>query len=347
MATVQISDVVVPEVYQTYTALNSPEKTAFFEAGIVASNDMLNTIARNGGKNSTLPFWQDLDASIEPNYSNDDPADLAVPNKVGTGSMVARKSFLNQAYSEMDLVQELSGSSPMQHIRNRFGTYWMRQWQRRLIATAVGVLADNVANDDGDMVVDISGGTGTAANFNSGAFIDAAYTAGDMAGQFGAIAVHSAIMAKMVKNDEIEFIPDSQGQLTIPTYKGRIVVTDDQMPVTGTGNDRIYTSILFGTGAFGFGGVGGSAFAYGEGVPKVPVEVERVAAAGNGGGMESLWERNTWILHPQGYTWVEGTLTEFSPTLADLRLAAHWTRVVDRKNVPLAFIKSKAYAVDA
>ena len=37
-----------------------------------------------------------------------------------------------------------------------------------------------------------------------------------------------------------------------------------------------------------------------------------------------------------------GTLTEFSPTLADLRSATHWNRIVDRKQVPLAFIRSKA-----
>ncbi|KPB90084.1 Unknown protein sequence [Pseudomonas syringae pv. maculicola] len=32
---------------------------------------------------------------------------------------------------------------------------------------------------------------------------------------------------------------------------------------------------------------------------------------------------------------------EFSPLLADLRKAANWNRVVDRKNVPIAFLKIK------
>jgi hypothetical protein len=83
----------------------------------------------------------------------------------------------------------------------------------------------------------------------------------------------------------------------------------------------------------------------GEGVPKVAAEVNRTPMAGNGGGMESIWERKTWILHPFGFEWIESgaALAEFSPTLADLRLAAHWNRItVSRKQVPLAFIKSKA-----
>lgn len=347
MATVRLSDVVIPSVYMSYSALNSPELTAFYESGIIATSDVMNQIARDGGKFAVLPFWNDLDTTDEPNYSNDDPDDKATPDKVGTGTMTGRKAWLNKGYSDMDIVQELAGASPMQHIRNRFGVWWTRQFSKRLIASAVGILADNVANDGGDMLIDISGAAGTDALFNSDAFIDAAYTSGDHAEGFGAIGVHSAVMARMVKNDDIVYIPDSQGKLTIPTYKGRRVVVDDNMPKTGTGANSVYTSILFGGNSFGFGAVDGSAFAVGEGQPRVPVEVDRDPRAGNGGGMEEIWERKTWILHPFGYEWVESTGTplasgEFSPTLSDLASATHWNRVVSRKQVPLAFIKSKA-----
>ena len=342
MAVVRLSDVYVADVYGSYTAVNSPETSAFYQTGIIARNALMDTIARDGGKQATVPFWQDLDASIEPNYSNDDPADLAVANKVGTATMTARKAWVNQGFGEMDLVVELAGSSPMQHIRNRFGTYWLRQLERRLIAICVGVMNDNVANDNSDMTIDISGNAGDDAVFGSDAFIDAAYTAGENAETFRGIAIHSSIMARLVKNDEIIMIPDSLGKLTIPTYKGRTVIVDDGLPVAG----GVYTSILFGGGAIGFGGIEGNAFAIGEGVPKVPFELYRDPHPGNGGGTEEIWERNTWLLHPFGFEWVEtgAALTEFSPTLADLRLAAHWNRVVSRKQVPLAFIKARANA---
>lgn len=339
---VRLADAFVYDVYGSYTSLDNPEKSAFFQSGIVTRSETLDRIASGGGKEVEVPFWKDLDPNEEPNYSNDDPADIADAQGLTSGNMRARKAFMNKAYADMDLVQELAGSSPMQHIRNRFGTWWLRQWERRLIASSVGVMNDNVANDGGDMVVDISALAGDDAVFGSDAFIDAAYTAGDAAEQFVGISVHSSIMARMVKNDEIVMIPDSAGNLTIPTYKGRVVVVDDLMPVTS----GVYTSILFGRGSFGFGGVEGSAFGFGQGIPRVPFEVDRKPDAGNGGGMERIWERNTWMLHPFGFSWIEAgaALAEFSPTLADLRLASHWNRVVDRKQAPLAFIKSRANA---
>lgn len=344
MGVVRLADAFVHDVYGSYSALNGPETSALFASGIITSSPVLDEIARSGGKNAVVPFWNDLDPTVEPNYSNDDPTDEATANGLTSGTMTARKAWVNQGYGDMDLVQELAGSSPMQQIRNRFGVYWTRQIERRVINSALGILADNVANDGGDMTIDISGAAGADAVFGSNAFIDAAYTAGDRADMFTAIAVHSAIMAQMVKADEIVTIPDSNGKLTIPTYKGRVVVTDDLMPVTG----GVYTSILFGAGSFGFGGVEGSAFAIGEGVPRVPFELWRNPHAGNGGGLEEIWERRTWLIHPFGFEFIEaggGALAEMSPTLANLRTAAKWNRVVFRKAVPMAFIKSRAVAV--
>lgn len=342
MPVTRLSDAFVYDIYMDYQALNTSEKTAFWESGIIASSPILNQIAASAGKMAETPFWLDLDANIEPDYTNDDPADMAVPDKVTSADMTTRKSYMHKAWSGMDLVSELAGSSPMQHIRNRFGTYWQRQWQRRLIATVQGVVADNIANDDGDMGIDLSAAVGDAGRFNSGAFIAANYTMGDAAGGLAATAVHSRIMQRMVENNEIEYIPNSQGELVIPIYKGSRLIVDDSMPVTGTGVDAIYTSILFGSGAFGFGGAEGGLIGYGEGTPLTPAYVERVELAGNGGGQDIIGERKTWVLHPFGFSWVEGTLTEFSPTLADLRSATHWNRVVDRKQVPMAFIRSKA-----
>lgn len=348
MATVRLSDAVIPAVYLGYQALNTPELTAFWQAGLVVRNEMMDTIARTGGKVATLPFWTDIDASIEPNMSNDDPADLATPEKIGSGVMTCRKAFMNKGMSAMDLVSELAGSSPMQHIRNRFGTYWARQYQRRLIASLKGLLLDNIANDSGDMVVDISGLAGDLAKFNSTSVIDAASTMGDAleANGFVAIAMHSSIRAKAVKDQDIIYIADAQGKLTIATYKGMRVIVDDALTYSGSGANTVYMTVLIGTGFFGYGSELGSCFAIGEGVPEVPVEVDRTPAAGNGGGMETLWERKTVILHPQGWSWTDpggaDTLVEFSPVLSDLAKAAPWNRIVSRKQAPIAYLLSKA-----
>ncbi|MAH32266.1 MAG: phage coat protein [Marinobacter sp.] len=335
MATTQLADVFVPEVYASYTAVNGPEKTAFFESGVAVRNPALGNLFGNGGRVAELPFWKDLDASDEPNYGTDNPADVAVPAKVTTGVQIARLASLNQGYSSADLTAELAGQDPMQQVRNRFGTYWMRQWQRRVIASLQGVLADNVANDSGDMRNNIAAATnaGVAAGtlFSRAAFTTAAFTSGDHYDDYVAIAVHSVVYKRMVDNDDIEFIPDSQGTMTA-TFMGRRVIVDDGLPFTaaagsgGTDAAATYTSFLFGAGLIG----------YDESTPKTPVELEREASQGNGAGVETLWERKSWVIHPLGTAFTSTTLTNGNATLAQLRLAGNWNRVVERKNIPFA-----------
>lgn len=333
MATTKLSDIIDVTVFRDLPSVNSPEKTAFFTSGIVTRNSLLDELASAAGKTAELPFWKDLDGSVETNYSSDDPTSSATPQKVTQGEQITRKAFVNQGWQVADLASELAmGAKAMDHIRSRTDAYFMRQWQRRLIATANGVLADNVANDSGDMVIDVASeskaGQSATTLFNRNAFTDAVYSLGDMATQLSAMAVHSQVMQQMVKNDDIVYIPDSQGQLTIPTYMGLRVIVDDGMTVTAGSTDGFkYTSVLFGQGAFG----------YGVGSPDVPVEVEREAAQGDGGGIETLWIRNTWILHPFGYQQT-GTPAGNSFTLAELGTAAVWDRVIERKNIPLAYL---------
>ena len=332
MATTQIADVIVPEVYATYTAEDLPELTAFYTSGIIVNNAMLNANALEGGNTINLPFWKDLDPTDEPNVS-DDTTNSATPLKIGTGKQTARSAYLNQWYSNTDLAGELAGSDPNQQVSNRFGTYWTRNWQRRLIASCDGIKADNVANDSGDMVIDVAvestGAQTSATRFNLDSFVDAVGTSGDAGSIYSAMCVHSKVMAQLRKNNDIDFIPDSDGRLTIPTYQGLRLIEDDGMTVTaGSSTGFKYTSILFGAGAFAFG----------EGSPFMPMEVNREAKQGNGGGVNEMCERKTWLLHPFGFAVGDAPASD-SYTLAELRDAATWDRVTQsRKTIPLAFL---------
>lgn len=338
MALVQLVDAVVPVVYSTYTSVDNIELTAFYQSGIIVQNQQLNDFAITGGLTLNMPFWKDLDQTIEPNLS-DDTENSATPNKIGSGKMIARTAELNQAWKAADLTGELAGSDPMKRIAARSDVYWSRQWQRRMIAAAKGILAENIATGSagvaGDMVMDVSiadGANATDANlFSRGAFTAAVFTLGDQFGIVGGIAVHSIVYKRMVDNDDIVFIKDSTGTIDIPTYLGKRVVVDDGMPVVAGGaSGFVYTSVIFGQGAFG----------YGVGKPKVPVEVYRLPLQGNGGGTETLIERKTWLIHPFGYKWNEAAVAGQSPTNAELATAANWTRVIARKNIPLAFLKT-------
>jgi len=335
MATTRLSDIIDVTIFRDLPQIEGPEKTRFFESGIITRNGLLDELANAPGKSIELPYWNDLDGSTEVNYSSDDPASSATPQKVTQGEQTARKAFVNQGWQAADLASELAmGGTAMEAVRARTDRYFARQWQRRLIAAVAGVTADNIANDSGDMVIDVasesiaSQGAGTL--FNRDAFTEALYTAGDSAEIFTTIAVHSVVMAQMVKDDDIDFIPDSDGMATVPTYMGKRVIVDDGLTVTaGTTDGFKYDSVLFGPGAFG----------YGVGSPITPVAIDRKEEQGDGGGIETLWVRNTWLLHPFGFEQT-GTPTGNSFTQEELRAATSWSRVLARKLVPMAILRT-------
>jgi hypothetical protein len=129
----------------------------------------------------------------------------------------------------------------------------------------------------------------------------------------------------------IEYIRDADNNVNFASYMGRRVIVDDGLPVAaGSTSGSKYTSVLFGRGAIGFG----------KGSPRVPTEISRNADEGNGAGMETLWERQTWLMHPLGFHFTSSSVAGVSPTWANLANAANWDRVYDRKNIPLAFLKT-------
>lgn len=340
MATVRLADIIDTIVFQDLPPVNDPILTLFLESGVMVSDGFFDGIAQAPGDSAELPYWNDLDTvaggGSEPNYSSDDPASLATPEKVTQAKQITRKAHVNNAWSAMDLARELvHGTDPMQQIRNRVDAYWNKQLQSRLVNIMLGVFNENVANDSGDMVNDISdeSGVGAAAaeKFSRAAFVDAAFTMGDHYKNVGVVLVHSVVFATMVAQDDIDFVRDADGRLGFPTYLGKPVIVDDQTPkVAGQSDGFRYLTILMGS----------AAIALGNGTPTVPVEVDRIAEAGDGGGEERLWSRKTWLMHPFGHSNSNTAATGSggNQNNADLANAANWSRTVARKNVPLAFL---------
>ncbi|MBE0487379.1 hypothetical protein [Marinobacter sp.] len=330
MATTQLIDIIEPAKFTDYILQNSMERTALVQAGILARNAVIEAQLNAGADSFTVPFWNDL-ADDEADIVNDNPATNSTPGKLTAGKQVVRKSFLHKSWSSMNLASEIAGADALGRIQSRAGAYWDRQLQRRLVGTMNGILADNVASDDGDMLLDISGETGDAAKFSAAAVIDAAGTLGDQLGSITGIAMHGDLYRAALKADLIEFVRPSEGSLTLPTFRGLVVIQDDAMPkddVAGT-----YVTALFGVGAFG----------YGVSAPRIAAgtEVENLPSSGNGGGQQILHSRLNVAVHPAGFKWTETSVVDESPSLAELAAAANWARVVERRAVPLAFLKSK------
>lgn len=329
MSTTRLTDVIEPAVFTQYIIENAVTKTRLFESGLIVPNEVMNSQLKAGAHSFNTPFWRDL-GDDEANTTNDNPDDFAVPNKLNAAKQLVRKSFLHNSWSAANLASELAGDSAITRIKDRAAAYWGRQAQKRLIASLNGIKASNIANNDSDMVVDISAGAGSAAKFSASAVIDAIGTLGDSLEDIVAIAMHSDIYLQALKNDMIQTVADSQGQ-TFQTFRGLSVVVDDGIAKDATGN---YTTVLFGQGAFGYG--------ISEPTESAGTEIENKPSAGRGAGVQILHSRVNVAIHPSGFTWNEGTLTGESPTIAELADASHWSRIAaDRKSVQLAFLVTK------
>lgn len=332
MTTVRLSDAIEPTIFSNYMTVETMQKSAFYGSGALRADSDLASKLAGGGRTFNVPFWKDLDDS-EPDAASDDPNSHAVPSKLTSGTDIARRIIWTKGWSTANLVQELAGSDPMRRIADRVGAYWARRMDDAAIAVLRGVFADNIANDAGDMVEDISSDSGTAITsaerISAEAVMDAAQTMGDAKSALKLLVIHSEVGTRLAKNNLIDFIPDSQGALTIPTYLGYRVYESDKVPAIAGTNRIRYWNFLIGMDALGWA----------ESPVAKPVEVDPDPSAGDGMGVETLWTRRQFAMHPYGIKWTDTSVGGEFPTVAELRLAANWDRVYpERKQIPLALL---------
>src|SRR5262245_19799633 len=191
MAVTRISDVVVPQVFADYVLRMTAEKARIFQAGILASDPRISGFLNGGGQTINLPMWNDISGAS--NVGSDDPAVIAAPAKITAAADVAVRLSRNKGWSAADLVADLACSDPMKAIGDRVVAYWIREFEDILVATISGIIADNIATNAGDMVVDVSATAGATA----GAIIDTAQTMGDASDDLSVIIMHSQIYASL------------------------------------------------------------------------------------------------------------------------------------------------------
>jgi hypothetical protein len=343
----QISDVVVPAIFTPYSQQLTEQKARLIQSGAIVRDAELDRLLAGGGLTFNAPSYKDLDNDAERTstdtpsrrYSTGDGATYTNPQdpdplKIGTGTEIAVRVNRNNSWSSADLTSVLSGSDPMNAIASRVSYYWTRRLQAAFIAVMTGVFANNAAATDSfhvqnDMTYDIKGGAFAAGvtDFSATAFLGAALTMGDSQDALGMVMVHSVVYNKMQNNNLIDFIPDAEGKVNIPTFLGREVIVDDAVPSPSAG---VYETWLFGAGAVRFG----------VGSPKIPTEIERLAGAGNGGGSETLYNRVEWCLHPAGNAYI-GTAPNGGPSNAasanNFAAAGSWKRIFpERKQIKIA-----------
>lgn len=318
MAKVQIADIVKPAVYAPYFLEETVRTDAFIQSGIVSNGaDGLSDFS-TGGNMVNMPFWSDLSGDSE---GLSDSAALT-PQKISAAQDVARLQMRGKAWSRNDLAAVLAGDDPVKLFISRNAKYWAGERAKVLINSLTGLFlsASMSAN-----VSDISAGVGALAVIDFNKTVDAAQKLGDFKSKITAIAMHSAVEAKLAKDDAIIYETYSDKKDLVPTYMGKRVIVDDSMPNAG----GIYTTYLFGEGAL--------AYKPANVAPEDMIEQDRDILAGD----NIVASRAYFILHPRGVKWNEASVAGATPTFAELATAANWTRVFDPKHVPIVQFKHK------
>jgi hypothetical protein len=316
MTNTRLSDVIEPTLFAKYVTRMTAEKARIFQAGLTRTDPNLAAFLAGGGRTTHIPYWTDLTAGTEL-ISSDDETLVGAAAKLTATKDIAIRNNRNKGWSSSDLTAQLAGDDPMSMAASRVADFWANSLEKMMVSVLKGLVADNIAANSGDMVKDSTGSTITAE-----LIIDAASTMGDADDRLAAIIMHSKTYARLAKLNLIDFIPDSDGKVRFPSYLGYQVIRDDDCYQNGT---ITHTYLL-----------ARDAFAWGEGTPKVPVEIDRKPSLGNGGGVEELWSRREFCLHPYGYQFV-GAIAGMSPTNAEYELATSWTRVAtERKQVGIA-----------
>ncbi len=321
MAYTAVANVVVPEIYLPYEYKQIIEKAKFFKSGIITPNPIISEKLNGGGTMFETPC-RILDTTAATALQS---GTSLTPAAGSTAQSNVRRCVLGHGWAEEELASALAGSRPEFELPELTAQYWANQFEAWAIAGAIGIFADNIANDSADLVNDIGhasdGALATDANkISADAIIDTSMQLTDRIDAFegGGIAMRSEVYTRLLKLNLIDFVPIANQAYGIPTYQTMAVVVDNSLPAVAVGSGYDYWTILFEKGSVGFG-EGGYNFI-------TPIETDRTAAS----GINNLYMRKQFGYNFKGFTWATSeTIANENPTLAEYDDAANWDRVQD------------------
>ena len=333
MAKTAVADIIIPTDFEKYAIERTAELSAFGQCGIVERAPEFDELAAGGGKTVEMPFWKDLSAARQ---LLSDSGTLTI-NKIAADKDIARIHNDAQAWSVNHLAKVISGDDPMQAIVDLVAAYWARIDEGLVVSCLKGVFAAaSMAGNKLAIASETIAGQSSATRLNGATFVDATAKLGDRADRLVAVGMHSATEAALRKLDLIDFIPDSEGKAQIRTFQGRRVVVDDNLPTrAGTTDGVVYTTFLFGPGAFARGAAPLDTAPLQGGFGTEGVEMARVPLDSD----SVLINRRRYLLHPRGVKFTSASVAGDTPTNAELETGSNWVRVFEAKNVRIVAIE--------
>ena len=333
MAKTAVADIIIPTLFEQYALERTAELAEFGKCGIVEAAPEFDRIAAEaGGREVKMPYFKDLTATRQ--LLSDSEA-LTV-NKITADVDIARIHNDAQVWSVNHLANVVAGADPMRAIVDLVAEYWARTDEGLIVSSLKGMFG--AASMSGNLLAiqAVSVAEQTSANrLNGATFVDACLKLGDRADRLTAVAMHSATEAALRKLDLIDFLPDSLGKAQLRTFQGRRVVVDDNLPTApGETDGVVYTTYLFGQGAFAKGSATLGTSPLQGGFGTAGVEIARSALDSD----TLLINRRRFLLHPRGVRFTSADVYQDTPSNADLENPANWERVFEAKNVRIVAV---------
>lgn len=298
-------------------------------SGIVQEDQSIMNLIGEKGNVATIPIYKPLDANESGMGAlNNDGMTDNTPVEIGGDKQTCMLIQRMKAFKAKDFTKELTGADPMTHIRDKIAGYYGQVWENELMNISKAVLGVTELKDH---VLDLK-----TKSIEAGTIYDAEQAAlGDMAGGLGLLVMHSMIYKEYQKMGMVDFDKYVIGnviqkEVTLPTIAGKHVLVTDRNTVTGTGTDAIFSTFLFGEGAF----LSCDKKNY-ENQYTTNYDPESSA------GVEKFYTKQGKVLHPNGLSLAVDNIAKESPTFAELGTTDNYSLKFNTKNVKMGLIKSK------
>lgn len=311
-------------------------KNPILASGIVQQDNSIMDLIGEKGNVATIPIYKPLDANESGMEAlNNDGETNNTPVEISGNKQTCMMIQRMKAFKAKDFTKELTGADPMTQIKNKIAGYYQQVWENEMMNIAKAVLGVTALKEH---VLDL----GEKA-IDAGSVYDIGQAAlGDMADGLGLMVMHSMIYKEYQKMGMVDFDKYVIGEViqkevTLPTIAGKHVLVTDRYTSNGlTGTNAVYSTFLFGEGAF----LSCDKKNYEK---QYTTNYDPETAA----GIDKFYTKQGKVLHPNGLSLAVDNIEKESPTFAELGTSSNYALKFNTKNVKMGLIKSKVGAVTA
>jgi hypothetical protein len=309
-----LGNLIVPSVFEKYAAAERLKLNRFVSSGAAIVNPRLSALLAGGANVFNLPFWSELSATgLVPTT---DYAVTATPQKMAASSQKAVRIARNITPIVItELEGMLIGEDPIREAAAQVAAIQadIRQTSLMQVLASVTALDSSDSGTAADLLYDDAGTSLTAAMLVKGVQSVWGDRVNGLAGMTFVMNSLELLDLQLVQlSGSANIIVPNQQDSSMFTFQGATIVVDDSVA-----DNTVYV-IRRGGLSFGTAPVAS------------PIELDRLAGAGNGSGADVLYARDLFSYHVSGTSFT-GTAAGDIVTDAELGTSTNWGLVKSKK----------------